>query len=349
MRSGSRLDSAAGDAMPEHDKLLKIIAIHSEVAQLGLDLGGVMALAVRRTLELVDAEGAVIELAEGEDLVYRAVSGAMEAQLGARVKRNMSLSGTCLTEARSLVCEDTETDPRVDLAACRRVGVRSMVVIPLIHAGETVGVLKAGSARPGVFNVQGAETLELLSKVVGAAMYWATRYGKDDLFHRATHDHLTGLANRSLFMDRLRHAVVQTGRLAPAVAVLTVDMDGLKQINDQHGHAAGDAALVAFGELLCGVARETDTVARIGGDEFAVILSPFPMAAGLPLAIERYQAQLDGTLDFRGTKLPLRGSIGGAVCPHDSPDLGRLIELADQRMYEAKRHRKSATEAAALA
>ena len=331
--------------MPDRDKLHKIIAIHSEVAQLGLDLGGVMSLAVRRTLELVDAEGAVIELAEGDDLVYRAVSGAMQSQLGARVKQGSSLSGLCLAEGRSLVCEDTETDPRVDLEACRRVGVRSMIVIPLIHAGEPVGVLKAGSARPGVFAARDAEMLELLSKVVGAAMYWATRYGKDDLFHRATHDHLTGLANRSLFMDRLRHAAMQTGRVAPAVAVLTVDMDGLKQINDLHGHAAGDAALVAFGELLCGAARESDTVARLGGDEFAVILSPFRIADDLALTIERYQACLEGgVLDFRGTALHLRGSIGGAVYPNDAQELSKLIELADQRMYEAKRLRKSAAE-----
>ena len=332
--------------MPNPDKLLKIIAIHSEVAQLGLDLGGVMALAVRRTLELVDAEGAVIELAEGDDLVYSAVSGAMEAQLGARVKRLKSLSGTCLTEGRSLICEDTETDPRVDLEACRRVGVRSMVVIPLVHAGETVGVLKAGSARPGVFSSEDAETLELLSKVVGAAMYWATRYGKDDLFHRATHDHLTGLANRSLFMDRLRLAVTQVERMAPAVAVLAVDMDGLKQINDLHGHAAGDAALVAFGELLSAAAREADTVARIGGDEFAVILAPFRTIDGLKVAVDRYQAQLDASLEFRGARLRLQGSVGGASCPHDAQELSKLLELADARMYEAKRSRKSRSEAA---
>jgi len=332
--------------MPKPDKLLKIIAIHSEVVELGLDLAGVMSLAVRRTLELVDAEGAVIELAEGDELVYSAVSGAMEGQLGARVRRLKSLSGTCLMEGRSLICEDTETDPRVDLAACRRVGVRSMIVIPLSHTGETVGVLKAGSARPGVFSPDDAETLELLCKVVGTAMYWATRYGKDDLFYRATHDHLTGLANRSLFMDRLRHAVTQVERMAPAVAVLAVDMDGLKQINDEHGHAAGDAALIAFGELLSSAAREADTVARLGGDEFAVILSSVRTHEGLNTAVERYQEQLDASLEFKGARLHLRGSVGGAACPYDTQELSKLLELADQRMYQAKRSRKSQAEAA---
>lgn len=134
---------------------------------------------------------------------------------------------------------------------------------------------------------------------------------------------------------------MQIGRKAPAVAVLAVDMDGLKQINDQYGHAAGDAALVAFGDLLSSAARETDTVTRLGGDEFAVIMSPFWTADGLSSAITRYQAKLGGPLDFRGTKLRLRGSIGGAVCPHDAQELSELIELADRRMYEAKRQSKS--------
>lgn len=332
--------------MLDQDKLLKIISIHSEVAQMGLDLGGLMSLVACRTLELVDAEGAVIELVEGDDLVYRAASGPMAAQLGARVKRAHSLSGACIGEGHSLICDDSETDLRVDLDACRRVGVRSLLVIPLTHDGETVGVLKAGSSRPSVFCQKDARTLELLSKVVGAAMFWATRYGRDDLFYRATHDILTGLPNRSLFMDRLRLAVMQIGRMAPAVAILSVDMDGLKQINDQHGHAAGDAALVAFANLMCCAVRETDTVARLGGDEFAVVLTPFREVNGLTAAIERFQSRLEGSCDFRGTTLHLRCSIGGAVCPHDTQILSELIELSDQRMYQAKRLRTAVTLAA---
>lgn len=326
--------------MPQSDKLLRIIAIHSEVAELGLDLAGVMSLAVLRTLELVDSEGAVIELSEGDDLVYRAASGAMSGQLGARVRRQRSLSGSCLAERRSLICHDTESDPRVDVDACRRVGVRSMVVIPLTHAGEPVGVLKAGSTRVGVFDADDAATLELLAKMVGTAMYWATRYGKDSLFFRATHDPLTGLANRSLFMDRLRRAVLQAQRTAAAVGVLIVDMDGLKRINDEHGHAAGDMALVTFAKLLSSVAREADTVARLGGDEFGVILSPPSAGDGLELVVERYQIQLDARFEVHGALLSVQGSVGAAAIPHDVQDISGLLELADRRMYEAKRSRK---------
>lgn len=270
--------------MPTTEQLLKVIAIHAEVAELGLDLGGVMGLAAARTLTLVGADGAVIELAEGADLVYRAAAGSLDTQLGVRVRRNHSLSGSCLIAGQALVCGNAELDPRVDIAACRRAGVRSMVAVPLTHAGEPIGVLKASSSRPNAFTADDADVLNLLSKMLGAAMHWATRYGNDDLFFRATHDDLTGLANRALFMDRFRLATTQVSRQASAIAVLAVDMDGLKQINDQYGHAAGDEALIALGESLSTTAREADTVARVGGDEFAVLLAPLQWPGGLDAA-----------------------------------------------------------------
>ncbi len=321
--------------MPNSEKLLQIIAIQAAVAELGLDLGGVMGHAVARTLDLVGADGAVIELAEGAELVYRAASGTLSAQLGVRVRRNGSLSGNCLVAGHSLVCEETEADPRVDLAACRRTGIRSMVAVPLMHAGDAVGVLKAASARPGAFSDDDAQALDLLSKMLGAAMHWATRYGKDDLFFRATHDDLTGLANRALFMDRLRLAASQVTRQATSIAVLAVDMDGLKQINDVHGHAAGDAALVAFGELLTLAAREADTVARVGGDEFALLLAPFHGSDSLKSAVNRYQSELCGTCSIDGVQMAVTGSVGGAVCPTDGTELAQILAIADQRMYAA--------------
>lgn len=90
-------------------------------------------------------------------------------------------------------------------------------------------------------------------------------------------------------------------------------MDGLKQINDQHGHPAGDEALIAFGELLSTTAREADTVARVGGDEFAVLLAPLQWPAGLDAAIERFQSNLQRTLFVEGCEVTLRASVGGAV------------------------------------
>ena len=326
--------------MPSRDALLRIIEIHSQVAQLGLDLAGVMSLSVHGTLELVDADGAAIELAEGEDLVYRAVAGAASHQLGVRVRRDGSLSGTCLRQGIPLICDDVDVDSRVDLEACRRVGLRSMVVLPLAHQGSPVGVLKAFSSRTGNFGNGEVQVLSLMSKVLGAAMYWATRYGRDDLFHRATHDDMTGLANRSLFMDRLRHAIAEVERGDPPIAIVLLDMDGLKHINDTLGHAAGDAALIEFSRRLAGTTRESDTVARLGGDEFAILLTPAGSSTTLEATLARIHAAVEGAFPYLDRVLPLRASMGASRCPEDWRDATALMECADMRMYEAKRTRQ---------
>lgn len=106
-----------------------------------------------------------------------------------------------------MFCQDSETDPRVDRLACQKIGLRSMLVMPLKHRGATVGVLKAMSAQSDKFNSSDVVVLELLSEVVAAAMYFSAKYDKDELFKKATHDDMTGLANRALFMDRLRNTV----------------------------------------------------------------------------------------------------------------------------------------------
>jgi diguanylate cyclase len=326
--------------MPTRDTLLQIIDIHSNVAQFGLDLMGVMQHVVTQTLPLSQADGAAIELLEGEELVYRAVAGTALGQSGQRVPVAGSLSGLCLQQGNALVCDDAELDPRVDLAACRRVGLRAMVVIPLKYQATTVGVLKAMSRSPGHFDQEHLRGLELLSKVVGGAMHWASCYGRDDLFRRATHDDLTGLPNRSLFMDRLALALYQAGRQAPAVGVLAVDMDGLKQLNDDLGHAAGDAALVAFARRLHQAARGSDTVARIGGDEFAVLFLPSAAEDALHTTVQRFQRAIDGSFDWQGQPRWLGGSVGGALYPLDGVEPATLLAQADLRMYEAKRWRK---------
>ncbi|MBQ0959766.1 diguanylate cyclase [Ideonella sp. 4Y11] len=326
--------------MPSRSTLLEVIHLHSAVAQLGLDLDALMVLVVQRSAELVGADGAAIELLDGPQLVYRAVTGLAESQLGMPVSAHQSLSGRCMAEQRVLLSHDTDRDDRVDRAACTRVGLRSMLVVPLRHGDGVVGVLKVMSRRTRAFEIADGRTLELLSEVVGGAMYWAGRYGSDRLYHRATHDDLTGLANRWLFFDRLRVLLAQGRREAPPVAVLAIDVDGLKPINDTHGHLVGDAALVEFGRRLQAAAREADTVARLGGDEFGVILCGASEPGSLSATIQRLQARLDGDVLARGVPLWLGGSIGGAATPEDGLDAATLLQAADRRMYEAKRQRR---------
>lgn len=113
------MPSAPDVTLPSRDQLLAIIRVQTEIARHGLDLAPVMAVVVERALDLVKADGAVIELAEDDEMVYRAVSGIAAGQLGLRLKLASSLSGLCVRSGDIQRCSDTESDSRVDRAACR--------------------------------------------------------------------------------------------------------------------------------------------------------------------------------------------------------------------------------------
>jgi len=113
-----------------------------------------------------------------------------------------------------------------------------------------VGVFKVVSRFISTFTPEELSVLVLLAEIIGVQVFYATKYAADDLFYRATHDEMTGLANRALFMDRLRSALLRANRDERPVGILMLDMDGLKNINDIFGHRAGDAALCAFAKRL---------------------------------------------------------------------------------------------------
>ena len=334
------MDGGKPKHVPTRAQLLNIIRLQTNIAQLGHDLGSVMALVVERTLSLVVSDGAVIELAEGDEMVYRAASGIAAPQLGLRLNLGTSLSGLCVTTGQQLICQDTERDPRVDLQACRALGIRSMLVVPLKHRELCVGVLKVIAKDPESFTLRDKAVLELLAEVLGAEIFYAAKYSADDLFYRATHDDMTGLANRSLFLDRLHNAVSRTKRDGSPIGVLMIDMDGLKAINDRYGHRTGDAAIQEFAGRLRLAVRTTDTVARLGGDEFAVIMQPVDEIGAVEEGVKRIKEAVCLPFNYENSQLNIAASIGSAVAPIDGAESETLLEKADHAMYLVKRQRK---------
>lgn len=329
-----------GQSISDPAVLLEIINVQTEIAKLGIDLGGVMSLVVERIQTLTGASGAIVELAEGSEMVYRATAGIAQPQLGLRLNAVGSLSGLCIRSGDILCCDDSDTDERVDREACRKVGLRSMVVAPLSHNGTTVGVLKIASPQPHAFAEQEVYILKLMSGLIGAAMFHATKFEASELYHLATHDALTGLANRALFYDRFRQSLAQARRQATRVGILNFDMDGLKPINDHYGHGAGDAAIRETASRISGISRQSDTVARLGGDEFGALLAPIASHDSLSGHIDRIIERIRAPFQFEGRELPLDCSIGVSVFPEDGTEIATLMEVADQRMYEVKKTRK---------
>ena len=324
----------------DRSRLLAIIRLQTEISKLGLDLGKVLSLVTQKSMELTLADGAVVELVEGDSMVYRAACGVASSQLGLRLPLFGSLSGLSVQTGTLLYCEDSETDPRVNRLVCRTIGLRSMIVVPLVYEGQSVGVLKVLSTNPAHFSVVEEEILRLLSEQIGASLYFATQYNIDELYFRASHDEMTGLANRSLFTDRLRNGIIAAGRLQISIGIIIVDMDGLKSINDSLGHRFGD---LAIRELALRINRETrtsDTAARLGGDEFGILLNPVEGPDGLKAFEERLLEQFNRPLSIEGQNLSLAASLGSSIFPHDSMEFQSLLDTADRRMYEQKRQRK---------
>ena len=154
--------------------------------------------------------------------------------------------------------------------------------------------------------------------------------------HQALHDALTGLANRTLFRNRIEHAVKAMRRTDARAAVLVIDLDGFKEINDSLGHAAGDDLLVELGRRLEAALRTSDTVARLGGDEFGVLLPHASVLDDVLRAVERMQAAIEEPIVLRGMSLSLEASIGIALYPDDGKDVETLLGCADGAMYHAK-------------
>lgn len=150
--------------------LSAIIATQYDIAVAELNLNKVMNLIVERTQNLTGASGAAIELVEGDEMVYHVTSGTVAAYVGLRLKIATSLSGHCVRTGEILRCNDAELDPRVDIVACRRVGARSMILVPLHHDCTVVGVLKVVSPQADTFGERDVQTLQLMAGLIGAAI-----------------------------------------------------------------------------------------------------------------------------------------------------------------------------------
>lgn len=156
------------------------------------------------------------------------------------------------------------------------------------------------------------------------------------LFHLANHDVLTGLANRNLLSDRLNHAISQTARQKGKLAVLFLDLEKFKDVNDKYGHDAGDTILRCVAERLRACVRTGDSIARLGGDEFVLVLENIISKKDIDHIVEKIKMGFEQAFEVNYHSIILGISIGVAIYPEDGTDMDSLINHADSSMYEDK-------------
>ncbi|MBF0371930.1 MAG: EAL domain-containing protein, partial [Alphaproteobacteria bacterium] len=164
---------------------------------------------------------------------------------------------------------------------------------------------------------------------------------EERLNHQANHDPLTNLPNRTLFHERLNRALARAGRTRQTVALLFIDLDHFKEVNDSRGHLVGDMLLQAVAERLGSSTRQGDTVARLAGDEFTVILEEIVDFRDAAVVAQKMVHRLAEPFELGGQRLSLTTSVGIALFPSDSTDGHSLLRKADEAMYRAKKQGKN--------
>jgi diguanylate cyclase (GGDEF)-like protein len=259
------------------------------------------------------------------------------------------LVGRAYRSGQPCVINDIRVDTRPAQLRYRNNEHRSAkagAALPLFSRGEVVGVLLFMAAERNPFT---GEFVELLQRLANNVSYAMENFDRADdqrqaeqrIQYLATHDSLTGLPNRVTFNELLEQSIKLARRDASKCAVLFIDLDRFKTINDSLGHAAGDLLLVETGKRLRDCLDESDVVARLGGDEFVVILNNVTGPDQIAHLARRILASLLPTLNLAGHECRTTGSIGIAIYPDNGEDAHTLTKNADIAMYIAKEEGKN--------
>jgi diguanylate cyclase (GGDEF)-like protein/PAS domain S-box-containing protein len=251
-------------------------------------------------------------------------------------------TGIAIRENHPVWCQDFQHDPRTARwhERAERFGWRASASLPLYRRGDVIGTLNLYTATVNAFDDTTRDLLEKITADISAALdrfVSESQHKKDEarIQYLANFDALTGLPNRTQLVDHLKYALSLAKRSHGSVALMFIDLDRFKDINDTLGHSAGDAVLIEVARRLRATLREEDTASRLGGDEFIVILAEVDMRGATHVA-EKLLHAIAAPYRLDDYDLVLTASIGITLCPDDGVELETLSRNADTAMYRAK-------------
>jgi diguanylate cyclase (GGDEF)-like protein len=312
-----------------HSRQLAILQqLASEISAV-LDLDELASRLLRIVCDAMGYENGFLSTLDDEGaLTIRAAFGPSVSFVGQALPAGTGVSWWVMEHGRLQNVADVQADTRFVGPA----DIRSSLIVPLRIGDELVGIIGIESTRPAAFSADDEMLLTATSHQVAAAVRVAR-------LHRAAKsaastDALTGLPNRRAFFDKLAEGLARSDADGVPLSVAMIDANGLKQLNDQYGHAAGDEALVRIGELLAAGIRTGDVVARIGGDEFAIVFPGAPLFAADRI-MRRLAEDISNATIRSGQQVP---TVAWGIAPAlgEGTSVDALVDAADRAMYRQK-------------
>lgn len=325
---------AALPGTPAGDGYLRLAAILRSLLS-EQAVGAVLARIASDLRELVRCDDVVVwELIDDAALVPALVDGEDEAEMKAlRILVGEGITGTAVRDGRLIVSNNAHADPRAGQVPGTAMAPEAIACVPLTARGRSLGALSLYRRGPSrAFEPNDIALVQHFADVAAIALDNAKTVA--ELERLAGTDDLTGLANRRTFHESLSRFAAMARRHHAPLSLLLLDIDDFKQINDTQGHECGDEALRMFASALRGRVRASDLVARIGGDEFAILLPQTTREEADSVARD-----LGAHLSGHSTPVVLEVSIGVASCSGASCDA--LLSEADQALYAQKAARKA--------
>lgn len=333
------------DSAVQAEKLAGVLAEFAERLVQGFRIQEILDHLVLRIVDVLPVTGAgVMLMGPSDELHFAAASN--ETILKIESLQNELAEGPCLEAYRTgeaVAIPQLDVDERFPnfSAPASEAGLAAVFTFPMSINGHRFGALDLYRDVAGDLSASAMDAAQVLANVAAAYLHYAHDRAEaadnlDMLRQQSLHDPLTGLPNRTLLRERLGQAVARASRSRTMVAVLFVDLDRFKTVNDEYGHHVGDQVLVAVAERVTSILRSGDTVARLSGDEFVVICEELTWKDQAERIADKVAVALAEVFEIDGEALELTASIGLAFCGSGASSPETLLRDADAAMYQAK-------------